>query len=274
MDVISFAWTTAALVAGQKSRTRRDWRPSYAERFHVGQEIAAYDRSRRNGGTQIGTIRLTADPVRERMSDMPDLDYWREGFAWIDKHPEFAPKKIFGEPAGPDAFTWDEFLKMRSIDRDETLWVVEFEIVEIKASPFTAAQLLRPEIAATAEFWAKSVGDLAATIEQVSIFRQTLINDLAACLAHEPKWGYRSTANALSTIVAPVFDVTRNETFADDLLQDAIEAAGLDRAISAFDLPVASVCAWPGFVEAQRPGGVETLFDCTPPFFEEPETRA
>lgn len=35
MNIISFAWTTEALLCGQKSVTRRDWSDNYAAKFHV-----------------------------------------------------------------------------------------------------------------------------------------------------------------------------------------------------------------------------------------------
>lgn len=62
MRIISFAWTTPALLAGRKTCTRRDWTYGYAANFALGEEVAAYDRSPRAFGQRVATIRLTALP--------------------------------------------------------------------------------------------------------------------------------------------------------------------------------------------------------------------
>lgn len=41
MRIISFAWTSPALLAGAKTVTRRDWDDSYARRFSAGELVAA-----------------------------------------------------------------------------------------------------------------------------------------------------------------------------------------------------------------------------------------
>lgn len=88
--IISFAWTTEALLAGRKTCTRRMWNDKYFalwqfafDRGHLIHD--AYDRSPRSGGHKIGEIRLTCRPYRERLADMPDSDVIAEGGLWKDK---------------------------------------------------------------------------------------------------------------------------------------------------------------------------------------------
>lgn len=93
---ISFSWTTPAIRARHKSVTRRDWKDSYARTFKEGEIIIATDRQPRFGGKEIGKIRLTHAPYQESEFDMPDEDYEGEGFAFLDEHPEFKPKRWQG----------------------------------------------------------------------------------------------------------------------------------------------------------------------------------
>jgi len=98
--IISFAWTTAALLAGRKTCTRRDWDERYFQQWvrawredrHVHD---AYDRSPRAGGHKVGEIRLTCEPYRERLADMPESDVLAEGGLWSSKA-EFV--ELFGDP--------------------------------------------------------------------------------------------------------------------------------------------------------------------------------
>ena len=50
VKIISFAWTTPALLAGRKTVTRRDWSDRYALLFHADDFVAGYNRSPRHGG--------------------------------------------------------------------------------------------------------------------------------------------------------------------------------------------------------------------------------
>lgn len=81
--IISFAWTSPALIAGRKTVTRRDWTPEHAAKFRAGDTVQAYDANPRNGGKRIALIRLTADPYVERSNETPPEDYAREGFAYL-----------------------------------------------------------------------------------------------------------------------------------------------------------------------------------------------
>lgn len=98
--IISFAWTTDALLAGHKHCTRRMWDEKYLaqwqrafDRGHVIHD--AYDRSPRIGGHKVGQIKLTCRPYRERLADMPDQDLIEEGGLWSSKS-EFI--ELFGGP--------------------------------------------------------------------------------------------------------------------------------------------------------------------------------
>ena len=102
--IISFAYTTAKLLAGKKTVTRRRW----AERqFKIWQNAYrsgklvhdAYDKSPRAGGKKIAQIRLTCQPYKELLQDMPDSDVQAEGGLWRDKADFIA--QFPGSPAVP-----------------------------------------------------------------------------------------------------------------------------------------------------------------------------
>jgi len=82
MPIISFAWTTPAFVARQKTCTRRDWNDRYAKQFVPGRMAQAWDQQPRYGGRRIGTIELLS-MTRERYCDAPPGDWWEEGFAFL-----------------------------------------------------------------------------------------------------------------------------------------------------------------------------------------------
>jgi hypothetical protein len=122
MKIISFAWTTPALLAGQKTCTRRDWEPRYGRMFgKAGDLVAAYDRSPRYKGQQVGTIRLTYTPYQESTRDAPPGDYYAEGFGYLTEH------GIKVDGMMPMAL-WQAWHHERHA---ENLWVVRFELVEV-----------------------------------------------------------------------------------------------------------------------------------------------
>lgn len=130
MRIISFAWTTPALLAGRKTCTRREWDANYARRFKAGDLVAAYERSPRTGGKQVATIRLTADPVLEPLSAMPVTDYEAEGFAFFDEHPELLPKTksvIWAQRFGGGV---EQFVAAYANDPREE-WVIRFELMSV-----------------------------------------------------------------------------------------------------------------------------------------------
>lgn len=126
MKIISFAWTSPALLAGAKTVTRRDWDDDYARRFSAGELVAAYNRSPRHRGEQIATIRIVS-VTKERDSETPDSDYAAEGFAWFEQHPEQLPK---GERVRYlETVTWESFERWRC--GSGSSWVCRFTVEEI-----------------------------------------------------------------------------------------------------------------------------------------------
>ncbi len=96
--IISFAWTTKALLAGKKRCTRREWSEKYFQQwvraYRAGNLIHdAYDKTPRAGGKKVATIRLTCEPYKERLGDMLESDVLEEGGLWRDKR-EFI--ELFG----------------------------------------------------------------------------------------------------------------------------------------------------------------------------------
>lgn len=80
--IISFNWTSLALLAGEKSVTRRDWKWQHRDRIRDGDVLDAWDFSPRVKGRPIGKIRVLSID-RQPISEMPDSDYEAEGFAYI-----------------------------------------------------------------------------------------------------------------------------------------------------------------------------------------------
>jgi len=119
MKIISFSWTTPALLAGAKTCTRRKWNPRYARQFQKGELVAAFDRSPRYKGKRVATIRLTEVPYLENTSKMPEADFVAEGLAWMEKH-DTVIQGFFA-----DEF-WDTWK-----DSGEDVYVVRFELVEV-----------------------------------------------------------------------------------------------------------------------------------------------
>lgn len=81
---ISFAWTSLALVTGNKTVTRRDYDDQYRSRFTRGRVLTAWDRLPKHGGKKIALIELTESAKLLPLAEMPDSDYESEGFAFYD----------------------------------------------------------------------------------------------------------------------------------------------------------------------------------------------
>lgn len=84
MAIISFSMTVDELLAGEKTVTRRDWKPSYMADwqrwYEEGRHLHdAYDQIPIAGGEKIGEIRLTDRPYWERLDEMPESDLAAEG---------------------------------------------------------------------------------------------------------------------------------------------------------------------------------------------------
>jgi hypothetical protein len=105
MKIISFAWTTTALLEGKKTVTRRDWKDRYARTFHKCDIEQAYDKNPRCGGKKVAEIMLTAEPYRQWLHEVTDEDEIKEGHLW-------GSGKAYQEAMG----------------EDRKLWVIEFEL--------------------------------------------------------------------------------------------------------------------------------------------------
>lgn len=117
--IVSFAHTTAALLAGAKSVTRReDWQATHAEHFRAGMLVDAWDRLPRvKGAERIGAIRVTKAPYRQRSDRVTPDDWYREGFAWMQAHGSLEDMQ-----RAHNIWTgWKE--------HPVELWVLEFELV-------------------------------------------------------------------------------------------------------------------------------------------------
>jgi hypothetical protein len=114
--IISFSWTTPALLAGAKTCTRREWKADYARRFTVGRLVDAWDRSPRTGkGRKVATIRITREPYRESTYRLRGKDWDREGFTWLAAHGQLGMvEQVLS--------SWTLFPR--------EVYVVEFELVE------------------------------------------------------------------------------------------------------------------------------------------------
>lgn len=121
--IISFAWTTPALLAGQKTVTRRDWTPQHAARFHAGQLLDAWNYSPRvvqRNPHKVAVIRLLQDPYLELSSEIPAADWYAEGFEYAMQH----DLRFRHDVTAKDVW---EFWKAEP----HYQWVVRFEVVEL-----------------------------------------------------------------------------------------------------------------------------------------------
>jgi len=131
MLIISFAWTTAALLAvedGQdvKTCTRRNWTDSYARLFKAGVKAQGWDRSPRSHGQQVAVISLTRDAYLEKTNMAPDEDYRKEGLEWMEKQGIMVPATYEGRkmPMHPRRF-WEQWKAA-----DELVYVVRFQVLQ------------------------------------------------------------------------------------------------------------------------------------------------
>ena len=117
-QIVSFAWTTAALLAGRKHRTRREWGDDYAKRFKVGDIVQAWDKQPRFKGKKVAEIRITG-VKKEDISLMPDEDFEKEGFKFMEEQ----GLQIWKQNPR------DAFESWRN-DGGE-YWVIDFELISI-----------------------------------------------------------------------------------------------------------------------------------------------
>ncbi|NEP08748.1 MAG: ParB N-terminal domain-containing protein [Symploca sp. SIO2C1] len=110
--ILSFGYTSDRFY--QKTVTRRKWKERHAQQFikawREGKLIDAYDKSPRNGGKKIATIKLTTEPYQEALGDINSWEVAYEGYPELSKD-EFIDKFFPGE------------------DTKQLLWVIRFEVV-------------------------------------------------------------------------------------------------------------------------------------------------
>lgn len=85
--IISFAWTTLAVIANHydppgKTETRRDWSPKTIAQFQklIGHKVDAWDKSPRFFGKHFGTIVVRDVIPAECALNVPDSAWQAEGF--------------------------------------------------------------------------------------------------------------------------------------------------------------------------------------------------
>lgn len=118
MMIISFDWTTPALLAGRKTRTRRNWAEGHVTKFKPGDLVQAWDHQPRvKPSKRVGTIRIKSIN-REHIFTMKDEDYEKEGFAYLEE----MGKKMWGKEPRQAFEDWRK--------EDRIYYVVDFELVE------------------------------------------------------------------------------------------------------------------------------------------------
>lgn len=123
--IISFAWTTPALLADRKHCTRREWQEDYARRFKADELVQAWDHQpRTRKGKKVADIRLITAPYWQSLADMPDADYEDEGFAFFEEHPDLLPATH-----GPMGMSRDYFDAWK-LDGGG-MWVLRFTLEEV-----------------------------------------------------------------------------------------------------------------------------------------------
>lgn len=123
--IVSFAWTVPALLAGQKTMTRRAWNPLHAAKFKPLMFVDAWDRLPRVAGSRkIATIRITRAPYLQHVGEMTAEDYRREGFAW-------ALEGGGGPEVASAAYRiWHNWQQQPDLE----LYVLEFELVGVEVA--------------------------------------------------------------------------------------------------------------------------------------------
>lgn len=110
LRIISFAWTTAALLKGKKTVTRRRWKKPLVK---VGDLAQAYNRSPRFQGRRVAIIKILK-VSQERLCDITDKEERKEGHLWYNAK-GFIEAWIKGYP---------------DFEMNELLWRIEFEVVK------------------------------------------------------------------------------------------------------------------------------------------------
>lgn len=124
MKIISFGWTAPALIAGKKTVTRRDWKDSHAAKFKAGEIVQAYDKAPYAGGKLIGYVEIVS-VTKEPMLNMPESDYYKEGFYFLNQNPDLIPASM------PIDVSLAGFNNWRLSGGKK--WVIRFRIADIQS---------------------------------------------------------------------------------------------------------------------------------------------
>lgn len=129
MKIISFAYTTAALLAGKKTVTRRYWNPRQALGFKPGDIIQAWDKSPRFGGRKVAEIEIIS-VEQQSMGQAPDSDFEKEGFVYMCEN-KIPIEKKGNKLIYPD---WQYWLEWKNTDETiyEMPYVVRFKVIKHK----------------------------------------------------------------------------------------------------------------------------------------------
>jgi hypothetical protein len=100
--IISFAWTTEALINGHKTVTRRFWHDKTAKACSPGTVHQAWDKNPRFKGKRIGFVKIK-NIYKQKLSQMTEDDLIAEGnrYRYWKNLAEFV--EMMG---GPEAEPW------------------------------------------------------------------------------------------------------------------------------------------------------------------------
>lgn len=130
--IISFGWTTPALLAGVKTVTRRDWNDKHAQQWidRIGTIADAWNASPRVVSKQphpIAKIRIESVLLT---AQYPDEDFELEGLRWLDEHGIWMPDTTRKDFRIKPAAFWNQWRAERPM-----LYRVAFEVVEYLECP-------------------------------------------------------------------------------------------------------------------------------------------
>lgn len=124
--ILSFGHFFPAFIARAKCVTRRDWDPRYAQMWCKGRVFKAYSALPHHGGWCLGSGQLIADSRLEPVATMPDEDYVREGFDFMNARPHLASanaRDVWG--------CWSQAAFERFRAAGVQLWVLDFEVLSL-----------------------------------------------------------------------------------------------------------------------------------------------
>jgi hypothetical protein len=125
---ISFGYTSPAFILLQKVLTRRCWKASHVKKFYSGKRVRAINTDRRCGGKPIGEIELTHDVIEQPTGLMPESDFKKEGFEFLEKHRYFIKKNspFYKFDSMRVFFEWWK-------EQNDPVYVVRFKVIDIES---------------------------------------------------------------------------------------------------------------------------------------------